>query len=77
MRGLGFVFCNAFLHNEHMNILQEIFSDHFEEIKYTLHPRATEIENIEKMINCVVIPASAQLAAIYMPENVLRLWPEN
>ena len=52
MRGLGFVFCNAFLHNEHMNILQEIFSDHFEEIKYTLHPRATEIENIEKMINC-------------------------
>ena len=52
MRGLGFVFCNAFLHNEHMNILQEIFSDHYEEIKYTLLPRATEVMNIEKMINC-------------------------
>lgn len=52
MRGLGFVFCVAFPHNDHMNILQEIFCDHFEEIKYTLHPRATEIENIDKMINC-------------------------
>lgn len=35
-----------------MNILQQIFSDHYEEILYTLHPRATEIENITKMINC-------------------------
>ena len=35
-----------------MNILQEIFSDHYEEILYTLHPRPTEIENIDKMINC-------------------------
>lgn len=35
-----------------MNILQEIFSDYYEEIKYTLHPRDTEMENIEKMINC-------------------------
>ena len=35
-----------------MNILQEIFSDHYEEILYTLHPRPTEIENINKMINC-------------------------
>ena len=35
-----------------MNILQKIFSDYFEEIKYTLHPRNTELENIEKMINC-------------------------
>lgn len=35
-----------------MNILQEIFADHYEEILYTLHPRATEIENIDKMINC-------------------------
>lgn len=35
-----------------MNVLQEIFSDHYEEIKYTLHPRAIEMENIEKMINC-------------------------
>lgn len=35
-----------------MTIIQEIFADHYEEILYTLHPRATEIENIEKMANC-------------------------
>ena len=35
-----------------MNILQKIFTDHYEEIKYTLHPRDTEMENIDKMINC-------------------------
>lgn len=35
-----------------MNILQEIFTDYYEEIKYTLHPRSSEMENIEKMINC-------------------------
>ena len=35
-----------------MNILQRIFTDYYEEIKYTLHPRASEMENIEKMINC-------------------------
>ncbi len=35
-----------------MNILQKIFTDYYEEIKYTLHPRKTEIENIDKMINC-------------------------
>lgn len=35
-----------------MNILQRIFANYYEEIKYTLHPRASEIENIEKMINC-------------------------
>ena len=35
-----------------MNVLQEIFTDYYEEIKYTLHPRASEMENIEKMINC-------------------------
>ncbi len=35
-----------------MNILQEIFTDYYEEIKYTLHPRDTEMENIDKMINC-------------------------
>ena len=37
--------------NKHMTIIQEIFADHYEEILYTLHPRATEIENIEKMVN--------------------------
>nr|WP_202898596.1 transposase zinc-binding domain-containing protein [[Eubacterium] cellulosolvens] len=35
-----------------MNTLQQIFADHYEKILYTLHPRATEIENITKMINC-------------------------
>ena len=35
-----------------MNILQKIFINYYEEIKYTLHPRDTEMENIEKMINC-------------------------
>ena len=35
-----------------MNILQRIFTDYYKEIKYTLHPRASEMENIEKMINC-------------------------
>ena len=51
LRG-GLFFCFIFLHNRHMNILQRIFTDYYEEIKYTLHPRASEIENIEKMINC-------------------------
>ena len=35
-----------------MNILQNIFSDYYEEIVYTLHPRKTEMENIDKMIHC-------------------------
>lgn len=35
-----------------MNILQNIFSDHYEEILYCLHPRQAVIENIDKMINC-------------------------
>ena len=40
------------LHNSSMNVLQEIFTDYFEQIKYTLHPRASEMENIEKMLGC-------------------------
>ena len=35
-----------------MNILQPIFSDHYEEIKYTLKTRPVVLENIEKMIHC-------------------------
>ncbi len=35
-----------------MNILQKIFTDYYEVIQYTLHPRDVEMENIEKMINC-------------------------
>lgn len=35
-----------------MNILQRIFTDHYEEMVYILHPRPSVIENVEKMINC-------------------------
>ena len=35
-----------------MNILQEIFLDHYEEIKYILRPDHSAMENIDKMINC-------------------------
>lgn len=35
-----------------MNILQEIFRDHYEEMLYILHPRQSVIENVERMINC-------------------------
>ena len=35
-----------------MSILQDIFRDHYEEMIYTLHPRASVIENVDKMINC-------------------------
>ena len=35
-----------------MNILQHIFQDHYEEMIYTLHPRASVIENVDKMIYC-------------------------
>lgn len=52
MGELGLPFCYFFVHNSLMNILQKIFIDHYEEIEYTLHPRQTEMENIDKMINC-------------------------
>lgn len=35
-----------------MNILQEIFKNHYEEMLYLLHPRQSVIENVEKMLNC-------------------------
>ena len=35
-----------------MNILQNIFNDHYEEMLYILHPRQSVIENVNKMINC-------------------------
>ena len=52
MGELGVPFCVVFLHNRLMNILQTIFKDHYEEIMFTLHPRKTEVENIDKTINC-------------------------
>lgn len=35
-----------------MNILQNIILDHYEEIKYTTHPRHSVMENIDRMIHC-------------------------
>ena len=35
-----------------MNILQEIFKDHYEEMLFILHPRQSVIENVDKMIDC-------------------------
>ena len=35
-----------------MNIIQKIFTEKYEEIKYILHPRPVVMENIDKMINC-------------------------
>ena len=35
-----------------MNILQSIFADYYEHIRYELHPRPAVIENVSKMISC-------------------------
>lgn len=35
-----------------MNILQDIFREHYEEIEYILHPRPSVLENVDKMIHC-------------------------
>ena len=48
----GISFCYYFMHNSLMNVLQQIFTDYYEEIEYTLHLRKTEMENIDKMIHC-------------------------
>lgn len=34
------------------NVLQNIFKDHYEEMLYTLHPRKSVIENVDRMIHC-------------------------
>ena len=76
-----------------MNVLQQIFTDYYEEIEYTLHPRKTEMENIDKMIHCgdpsvltaeilnlflsAVIAVSALPAATNMPWNALPVCPLN
>lgn len=51
-KGVGFSFCYLFSHNRPINILQRIFANHYEEIKYNLYPRKTGIKNIDKMLNC-------------------------
>ncbi len=40
------------MYNIGMNVLQQIFKEHYEEIIYLLKPRQVIIENIDKMINC-------------------------
>ena len=50
--GLGVSFFLLLLHNNLMNILQKIFTDYYEVIQYTLHPRDVEMENIDRMIHC-------------------------
>ena len=35
-----------------MNILQQIFTDYYEEMIYSLHPRDSVIENVDKMLHC-------------------------
>lgn len=35
-----------------MNTLQSIFTDYYEHIIYTLHPRKSVVENVNKMIHC-------------------------
>ena len=51
MRGWVFIFA-SFLYNGLMNILQDIFNDHYEEMIYILHPRKSVVENVDKMIHC-------------------------
>ena len=51
LRG-GVLFCSVIVHNKVMNILQKIFTDHYEEIKYTMHTRPVVMDNIDRMINC-------------------------
>ena len=50
MRGVSYI--HLLRYNVSMNILQQIFLDHFEEIKYTLKTPPVVMENIDKMIHC-------------------------
>ena len=34
------------------NVLQDIFSDYYEQILYEIHPRRSVIENIDRMVSC-------------------------
>ena len=53
MRGFRGFFLLQVLHNNLMsNILQDIFKDNYERMIYTLHPRKSVIENVDRMINC-------------------------
>ena len=34
------------------NVLQDIFSDYYEQILYEIHPRHSVMENIDRMVSC-------------------------
>ena len=40
------------LYNIYMNILQQIFKEHYEELIYLFNPRKSIIENVDRMIHC-------------------------
>ena len=40
------------LYNIYMNILQQIFKEHYEELIYLLNPRKSIIESVDRMIHC-------------------------
>lgn len=52
MRGIRGFFFYIFPYNSLMNILQKFFTDYYEEMTDTLHPRSSVIENVDQMINC-------------------------
>ena len=49
---MGVFFFSFFLHNTLMNVLQKIFTEHYEEMKYLLHPRKAVLSNIDRMLLC-------------------------
>ena len=52
-----------------MSILQDIFTDYYEELKYTLHPRDYVMDNIDKNSTSVILlmadPMSSTVHDIY------------
>ena len=57
-----------------MNILQSIFTDYYEHIIYELHPRPAVIENVNKMIHCVILLTVVPCMAVLTVE-ILNLFP--
>ncbi len=71
---LGVSFYDVFLHNSLMNILQTILKDHYEEMIYTFHPRASVIENVDKMINCGNPAFTTAMKMMHMSKKLFPLW---
>ena len=49
---MGISFLSVIPHNVLMNILQNIFNDHYEELIYITHPRHSVIDNVDRMLGC-------------------------